>query len=78
MISHLDENQRSRVITEHTIRMCQDLNLMTSVAEGIETPLQRDILKKFNCSTGQGFYFDKPMPVTDFTSKYITRTALLS
>jgi len=78
LISHLDENQRSRVITEHTIRMCQDLNLMTSVAEGIETPLQRDILKNFNCSTGQGFYFDKPMPVTDFTSKYITRTALLS
>ena len=74
LISNLDENQRSRVITEHTIRMCQDLNLMTSVAEGIETPKQKDILKDFKCSTGQGYYFDKPMPVSDFTAKYVTNS----
>lgn len=78
LISHLDENPRSRVITEHTIRMCQDLNLMTSVAEGIETLKQKNILKDYKCSIGQGYYFDKPMPISDFTAKYIAKTELSS
>lgn len=72
LINHLDDNQRSRVITEHTIKMCHDLNVLTSVAEGIETPAQWDLLKEFNCTTGQGYYFDKPMPIDAFTDKYIS------
>lgn len=71
LINHLEHNQRSRVVTEHTIKMCQDLELMLSVAEGIETEEQRELLKEFDCSAGQGYFFDKPMPIDEFALKYI-------
>ncbi|MEK9198711.1 EAL domain-containing protein [Lysinibacillus halotolerans] len=38
---------------------------MHVVAEGIETSEQYAILQKMGCSTGQGFYFHKPMPLEE-------------
>ncbi|MCQ2536586.1 MAG: bifunctional diguanylate cyclase/phosphodiesterase [Lachnospiraceae bacterium] len=40
-------------------------------AEGVETELQLDMMKKNDVQMIQGYYFDKPMPATDFESKYV-------
>ncbi|WP_457599985.1 EAL domain-containing protein [Hydrogenivirga sp.] len=37
-----------------------------TVAEGIETEEQRNILRELGCDTAQGYFFAKPMPVEDF------------
>lgn len=36
------------------------------VAEGVETPEQRDYLKAAGCDLVQGYYFAKPMPAQEF------------
>ena len=38
---------------------------LTVVAEGIETPMQRDALTLVGCDRGQGFLFGKPLPAID-------------
>lgn len=71
LIEDLEHNPKSRVIAQHTIQMCRDLDLRHSVAEGIETAAQRRLLEQYDCTTGQGFYFDPPMPIEEFARKYI-------
>ena len=41
------------------------------VAEGIETKEQVDYLKRINCDMIQGYYFEKPIIIEEFTIKYI-------
>jgi EAL domain-containing protein (putative c-di-GMP-specific phosphodiesterase class I) len=40
---------------------------MAVVAEGIETPLQRDLVRRLGCTLGQGHLFAPAMPFEEFT-----------
>lgn len=51
-------------IIDSIVSMAHRLN-MGIVAEGVETKEQVDMLKAMNCLYGQGYYFYRPMPVTD-------------
>ncbi len=44
--------------------LAQQLDL-ASVAEGIETVTQRDILARLGCQYGQGYWFDRPLSPAD-------------
>lgn len=54
-------------IIDYTISLSERLK-MEVVAEGIETEEQYDFLVKANCKVFQGYYFNKPMNVKDFTN----------
>ena len=43
------------------IRMAHELGMQV-VAEGVETPTQRDLLAAAGCDYGQGYLFARPMP----------------
>ena len=43
---------------------------MKIVAEGIESREQVDFLTEQQCDLIQGYFFAKPMPVTEFVEKY--------
>lgn len=55
---------RAKVIVGAIINIAQDLGLPT-VAEGIETPEQRQMLQDMGCDIGQGYWFSQPLPVRD-------------
>jgi diguanylate cyclase (GGDEF)-like protein/PAS domain S-box-containing protein len=55
----LDKENSSRVIIETIISMAKHLNLQT-VAEGVETEEQFEILKTIGCDYFQGYLFGKP------------------
>jgi diguanylate cyclase (GGDEF)-like protein len=57
---------RGRTIVETIIQMTRDLGIET-VAEGVETAEQAQYLKSIGCSRAQGFFFQRPMPVPEFT-----------
>ena len=42
---------------------------MRIVAEGIETREQVDFLAKMDCDLIQGYYFAKPMPISEFEER---------
>jgi EAL domain-containing protein (putative c-di-GMP-specific phosphodiesterase class I)/ActR/RegA family two-component response regulator len=52
-------------LVESTLGMAEKLGLST-VAEGIETPMEARTLRDLRCDLGQGYAFAKPMPADDF------------
>ena len=45
--------------------MTQSMNLRV-IAEGIENQAQIDILTAIACYEGQGYFYSRPLPETDF------------
>lgn len=64
-VSQLETSHHHRVLVEATIRVAQSLNFRT-VAEGIETAVQAQLLAQMHCDKGQGYYFARPLSVVDF------------
>lgn len=63
-----EEEERGKLIVGDTISLAKKLN-MRIVAEGIETREQVDFLAQMDCDLIQGYYFAKPMPVSEFEEK---------
>lgn len=56
---------RGKKIIKSIILMAKDLGIET-VAEGVETKEQVEFLRGIGCDVAQGFYFAKPMPMSEF------------
>ena len=54
-------------IVTAVISMAQSLKLRV-VAEGVETPEEFAFLQAHECDEGQGYYFSRPMPATQFAT----------
>jgi diguanylate cyclase (GGDEF)-like protein len=52
---------RSAAIAQATVALAQGLSLAV-VAEGVETPEQRDYLRGIGCDIQQGYLYSKPLP----------------
>lgn len=59
------ENQKENIIISSVIDMAKKLKIKT-VAEGVETKLQCEMLKRIGCDIAQGFYYAKPMHEDSF------------
>ncbi|WP_301109022.1 EAL domain-containing protein [Sporosarcina sp.] len=66
-IMNIVHNDKSRAIVNAIIQLGKTLEIRT-VAEGVETQEQWDILKGKNCDELQGFYFAKPLNEEDMQS----------
>ncbi len=64
-IMYLEEDEVSREIVSAVIKIAKSKKIQT-IAEGIETLGQAEILKKSGCDQAQGYFFGKPMPVKEF------------
>jgi diguanylate cyclase (GGDEF)-like protein/PAS domain S-box-containing protein len=60
-ISSMDDDGDGMEIARTILPMAKNLRLDV-VAEGVETLEQFELLKKFNCAFGQGYYFSRPLP----------------
>ena len=65
-----DENHvQKNVIFKYVIAMAQAMGL-ECIAEGVETEEQVKLLAENNCNLAQGFYFDRPLPVEEFETRF--------
>lgn len=71
-----DETEASTVIST-MVRLGRDLNLQV-IAEGIETPDQRDFLADNRCSDGQGFLFCRALPARELEMWFENRSVSLA
>ncbi len=62
-----DENEyrKANLVVESIVDLAGNLGMYT-VAEGIETENQINLLKNINCNAVQGYYYSKPLPVDEF------------
>lgn len=60
-----DTNDRGKDIVESIISLARKLDMKT-IAEGIETIPQVELLKSMECDMVQGYVFSKPIPVEKF------------
>ncbi|PSV28370.1 MULTISPECIES: EAL domain-containing protein [unclassified Photobacterium] len=76
-IKDLPFNKDSITICRSIIELAHNLNL-TIVAEGVETEVQLKFLESLGVEELQGFYFDKPLPLSDFERKYLNTNEIRS
>jgi diguanylate cyclase (GGDEF)-like protein len=67
---HETENeQRSKKILESIISLAHELK-MKVITEGVEYEHQVKSLRELGCDIFQGYYYSKPLPVSEFEEKY--------
>ncbi|MFJ8520312.1 EAL domain-containing protein [Lysinibacillus xylanilyticus] len=68
-IADITKDDKNEAIIKAIISMSHNLGLEV-IAEGIEEPSQVDFLKRHYCQKGQGFLYNKPLPVETIVNKY--------
>lgn len=75
-INDLAHGSEYNAIPLAIIGLAKTLNLAV-VAEGVETPEQKEILKLNHCDKAQGYLFSKPLPVDELDA-FLTRVIIKS
>lgn len=52
--------------------MCHELEGTSTLAEGIESQEQAQLLHEFHCHLGQGYFYSKPISTDEFFEKYFS------
>lgn len=60
-VNQADASAHHRVLIEATVKVAQSLGMKT-VAEGIETVSQADVVRVLSCAKGQGYFYSRPLP----------------
>lgn len=68
-IREIVANAKDRTIVEAIISIARTLDLKT-IAEGIESEEQLDVMSALGCEMGQGFLWDKPINAAQIEEKY--------
>lgn len=64
-------DSRNNRIVRSVIQIADSLG-MSTVAEGVEDESHVEMLRRFGCSSIQGFYYSKPLPLEEF-EQFVTR-----
>ena len=59
-VSQLESSEYHRVLVQATVRVARTLGMRT-VAEGVETPGQAQLLQALQCDKGQGYLYGRPL-----------------
>ncbi len=71
-VQALPDEARTRALVASVIGMARSLDLLT-VAEGIETLDQLQVVRALGCRFAQGYLFDRPMPADAFGALLVGR-----
>lgn len=68
-IRQYEQNKTSGIIISSLVKMAMNLGIET-VVEGVETEAQVEFLKEIGCTKLQGFYYCKPIPLSEVKRRY--------
>lgn len=69
-VQNIHTSKEAKTIVATIIHLCKALNLKV-IAEGIESKLELEYLKSNECDIGQGYYFSKPITISEIENKHL-------
>ena len=69
-VSDALSNPKDAALVRATVAMGRGLGMMV-IAEGVETQMQRDFLEGEGCLNFQGYFFGRPVPVTELACFWV-------
>jgi EAL domain-containing protein (putative c-di-GMP-specific phosphodiesterase class I) len=66
-VRDIPDDPDDAAIVSAVVTMAHSLGLVV-IAEGVETPAQRDFLRAHGCSIAQGYLYSRPVPVDEFSA----------
>ncbi|MEM8514226.1 diguanylate cyclase (GGDEF)-like protein [Massilia sp. MP_M2] len=66
-VCQADTSAHHRVLIEATVKVARSLG-MTTVAEGVETQSQLDVVRSQLCDKVQGYFYSRPLPAAELLS----------
>ena len=66
---HGENGYQQEIIMKNIIQLAKSMGMMT-VAEGVETMDDEILIKEIGCDVGQGYYYNRPIPVDVFYQEY--------
>lgn len=73
LIKNMEDNHKNQVILKNIIEMCNLMESIAPLAEGVETEVQALKLEEFGCIYGQGNYFSPPISSEEFYQQFLAR-----
>jgi diguanylate cyclase (GGDEF)-like protein len=73
-VCQADTSAHHRVLIEATVKVARSLG-MTTVAEGIETQSQLDVVRNHLCDKVQGYFYSRPLPAPELLDWLATHDA---
>lgn len=70
-LSESENEDRSIKILKFIVKLAKTLNMIV-ISQGVEHKSQYDILHQLDCDYMQGFYYSKPMSITEFEKTYLS------
>ncbi|MUO79723.1 EAL domain-containing protein [Agrobacterium vitis] len=70
-VSGADRSEKDKVIIEAVVKLADGFDLNV-IAEGIETPEQEDLMRRYRCDEGQGYLYGRPMTASAFADRYVS------
>lgn len=74
-IQDIETDPSDSAIVSGIVGLAQNLDMKT-VAEGVETEGQREILRTLGCDSFQGYLVAKPLPAADFEAQFLQKTVI--
>lgn len=68
-LSKTTDEKKARTILQNILNLSEGLGIF-SLTEGVETHIQHRMLSEMGCKLFQGFFFAKPLPITEFEDFY--------
>ena len=65
-----NENEKDIAVIRHIISLAKELKFIC-LAEGAEQKPQVERLRELGCEVIQGYYYSKPIPISEYEKKYL-------
>ncbi len=76
LVDNLTTNRKNHILVKNVLSMCEELEGMSTLAEGIEDVEQSDLLHQMGCHLGQGYFYSRPVPVEEFEREYLQKEVI--
>ncbi|RYE61402.1 MAG: EAL domain-containing protein, partial [Oxalobacteraceae bacterium] len=73
-VATAETDRHSMAVIRAVTQMGRDLGIST-IAEGVETESQMQLLRDIGCDAAQGYLIGKPMPMTHMASRNMRMSA---